>query len=190
MKAFAILFALALPAALAITPRERAQELVAKMTLDEKVSMLHGTNGPYVGNVGAIDHLGIPALKYNDGPQGFRDNAHLGTTTAFPSGMTIGATFDVAAAAAWGETMGQEFYDKGANVQLGPGLCLARVPHNGRNFEYISGEDPFLGYTMVQPVIKGIQGKKVVANAKHWWVCQSRKHASKPRRRRLQESRG
>ena len=56
----------------------------------------------------------------------------------------------------------------GANVQLGPGVCLARVPRNGRNFEYLSGEDPFLGYTLVQPVIKGIQNNSVVANAKHY----------------------
>ena len=63
---------------------------------------------------------------------------------------------------------GREFYNKGSNVQLGPGMCVARVPRNGRNFEYISGEDPFLGYQMVQPVIKGIQGEGVVANAKHW----------------------
>ena len=55
-----------------------------------------------------------------------------------------------------------------ANVQLGPGLCVARVPRNGRNFEYLSGEDPFLGYTLVQPVIKGIQGQGVIANAKHY----------------------
>ena len=41
--------------------------------------------------------------------------------------------------------MGKEFFGKGSNVQLGPGVCLARVPRNGRNFEYISGEDPFLG---------------------------------------------
>lgn len=49
-----------------------------------------------------------------------------------------------------------------------PGLCVARVPKNGRNFEYLSGEDPFLGYHLVQPVIQGIQQNKVVANAKHW----------------------
>ena len=55
-----------------------------------------------------------------------------------------------------------------SNVQLGPGLCVARVPRNGRNFEYLSGEDPFLGYTLVQPVIKGIQGQGVIANAKHY----------------------
>lgn len=53
-------------------------------------------------------------------------------------------------------------------MQLGPGVCLARVPNNGRNFEYLSGEDPFLGYTMVQPVVRGIQSKGVIANAKHY----------------------
>ena len=55
--------------------------------------------------------------------------------------------------------MGKEFYDKGANVQLGPGLCLARVPRNGRNFEYVSGEDPYLGFRMVQPLVHGIQNQ-------------------------------
>merc|ERR1719443_630644 len=68
----------------------------------------------------------------------------------------------------WGSGMGIEFAGKGANVQLGPGVCLARVPRNGRNFEYLSGEDPYLGYKLVQPVIKGIQSQKVVANAKHY----------------------
>ena len=62
----------------------------------------------------------------------------------------------------------EEFAGKGANVQLGPGLCIARIPQNGRNFEYLSGEDPFLGYTLVQPAIKGIQSKNVIANAKHY----------------------
>lgn len=68
----------------------------------------------------------------------------------------------------WGDGMGKEFFAKGANVQLGPGVCLARVPRNGRNFEYLSGEDPFLGFVLVQPVIKGIQSHNVVANAKHY----------------------
>ncbi len=45
----------------------------------------------------------------------------------------------------WGAAMGAEFFKKGANVQLGPGVNLARVPLNGRNFEYLSGEDPYLG---------------------------------------------
>ena len=71
----------------------------------------------------------------------------------------MAASWDVEAMGEWGTGMGKEFYAKGANVQLGPGLCLARIPRNGRNFEYLSGEDPYLGHTLVQPVIKGIQVK-------------------------------
>jgi beta-glucosidase-like glycosyl hydrolase len=61
--------------------------------------------------------------------------------------------------------MGKEFFAKGANVQLGPGLCVARVPRNGRDFEYLSGEDPFLGYTLVKPVITGIQGQSTATTS-------------------------
>ena len=68
----------------------------------------------------------------------------------------------------WGQAMGDEFYDKGANVQLGPGVCIARVPRNGRNFEYVSGEDPHLGYVMSAAAVRGIQSRGVVANLKHY----------------------
>merc|ERR1719223_1814841 len=80
----------------------------------------------------------------------------------------IAATWDVKAARLWGETMGEEFRDKGSNVQLGPGLCVSRIPQNGRNFEYMSGEDPSLGATLAPHAIQGIQSKGVIANAKHW----------------------
>ena len=53
-------------------------------------------------------------------------------------------------------------------MQLGPGLCLARVPTGGRNFEYLAGEDPHLGAMLAGPVVKGIQSKNIIANAKHW----------------------
>ncbi|EOD29796.1 hypothetical protein EMIHUDRAFT_468499 [Emiliania huxleyi CCMP1516] len=150
------------------TPAQRAATLVQHMTLAEKIQLTHGSCGGYVGNVCGIGRLGVPAIKMNDGPQGFRDNAHPGSSTAWPCSLAIGATFDRSAAEAWGAAMGDEFFRKGANVQLGPGVCLARVPRNGRNFEYISGEDPHLGYEMVQPAVRGIQGAGVVANAKHW----------------------
>ncbi len=144
-------------------------------------------------------------IKMNDGPQGFRDNANPGTSTAWPSAMTVGATWDTDLVYKWGEAMGkvrmrcdctlgcflsdcshllnsrysslfpcsharacQEFFGKGANIQLGPGVNVARVPRNGRNFEYLSGEDPFLGYTLVQPAVQGIQSQGVIANAKHY----------------------
>jgi len=147
-------------------PATRAAALVKAMNISEKVHMFHGSCDGYVGNVCGNERLGIPALKMNDGPQGYRDNAHPGSSTAWPCSLAIGATFDRAAAYAWGAAMGDEFYRKGSNVQLGPGMCIARVPRNGRNFEYISGEDPYLGYVMVQPVINGIQSQGVVANAK------------------------
>ena len=94
--------------------------------------MLHGdtnkTGGlPYVGNVPGNTRLNIPPLTLNDGPQGFRDNASPGTTTAWPSGLTMAASFDKDIMFEWGSGMGKEFKAKGSNVQLGPGLCLART---------------------------------------------------------------
>ena len=141
-------------------PDSRARALLAKMNLTEKIVLVHGTSGPYVGNVAGNSRLGIPSICMNDGPQGFRAQ-DAGTTTAWPSGLTVAAAFDRGLANTWGAAMGEEFVGKGANVQLGPGLCLARVPVNGRNFEYLSGEDPYLGYHLVQPVVQGIQGQGI-----------------------------
>lgn len=166
---------------------KRAELLVKNMSFSEQVAMLHGPLAPmpccechdsngtikdkgcaYTGNVVGNSRLNIPPINMNDGPQGFREAILPGTTTAWPSGLTMAASWNVESMYKWGDGMGKEFFAKGANVQLGPGVCLARVPRNGRNFEYLSGEDPFLGYTLVQPVIKGIQNNSVVANAKHY----------------------
>eukprot|EP01124_Arcella_intermedia_P035261 TRINITY_DN8933_c0_g1_i1.p1 TRINITY_DN8933_c0_g1~~TRINITY_DN8933_c0_g1_i1.p1 ORF type:complete len:742 (-),score=99.26 TRINITY_DN8933_c0_g1_i1:33-2258(-) len=150
------------------SPQDRAKALLAQMTQDEKIAMVGGVQGPYVGNVPANARLGIPAIKMNDGPQGFRDNAHPGTTTQWPSGLTLAASWDPKLFFDWGVAMGEEFAGKGANVQLGPGVNVARVPVNGRNFEYLSGEDPFLGSQFVGPLVQGIQSQGVIANAKHY----------------------
>ena len=138
----------------AASPNERARALVSRMTLDEKLVMLHGPSGneshtckssarcAYVGNVAPNSRLGIPPLNMNDGPQGFRARgiAPPGSSTAWPSGLAMAATWDPSALREWGAGIGQEFISKGANVMLGPGLCVARIPRNGRNFEYLSGE--------------------------------------------------
>ena len=138
-----------------LSPSARARELVSRMNLTEKISMACGVDGlgwgppehPYVGNVPALPRVGIPWLSLQDGPQGYRDGKYghyggaPGTSTQWPSGMTVAATFDAALAFEWGVAMGAEFKAKGANVQLGPGMNLARIPRGGRNFEYISGED-------------------------------------------------
>jgi beta-glucosidase len=147
-------------------PMTRARKLVEHMTLDEKLELFHGSCSGYTGNVCANNRLGIPAIKMNDGPQGFRYKT--ATSTSWPAAITVAASFDDAVAREWGVAMGDEFYRKGANVQLGPGVCVARVPRNGRNFEYSSGEDPYLGYRMAFGIVSGIQSQGVVANAKHW----------------------
>jgi hypothetical protein len=128
-------------------PVVRAAKLLQHMNFTEKTMMLHARDseddqmGFYIGLVETSTRLGMPWLRLNDGPQGFNDyGKHPGTTTNWPSGLTIAASFDLAMARLWGESMGAEFRGKGANVQLGPGLCVARLPLNGRNFEYMSGE--------------------------------------------------
>lgn len=102
--------------------RTRRLERSARLcrTLDEKIVMLHGpTDGPkaqcntsaacaYVGNVAPNPRLGIPPITMNDGPQGFRDNVNPGTTTAWPSGLTMAASWDIEAMLEWGDGMGKE----------------------------------------------------------------------------------
>lgn len=84
-----------------------------------------------------------------------------------PSCLTVGATWDPALALEWGIAMGEEFWGKGTNIQEGPGVNIARIMKNGRNFEYVSGEDPILGTVMVQPIVDGIQ-QNVMAISKHY----------------------
>ena len=129
------------------SPRERAEALLAQMTTEEKRHMLHGTvlrKDNYVGFVAQNERLGIPALRLNDGPQGFRDEEHPGSTTAWPSGLTVASSFDNKLAYRWGEAMGDEFAGKGANVFLGPGMNVARVPVNGETLSIAAEETPIL----------------------------------------------
>lgn len=161
---------LALVSAQLTDPTWRARKLISEMTLEEKITMLHGS-GRYTGYTGMVpsnDRLGIPPILMNDAGNGFRDDDHPGTTTCFPSALAAGATWDPNLVQRLGEMMGEEFFNKGSNVMLGPGVNVARVPLNGRNFEYMSGGDPFLGYKMVQPFVKGVQSKHVVATVKHY----------------------
>lgn len=131
-------------------PTARTADLLARMTLDDKLKMLGGgtavasSKKVFSGEVAENTRWGIPPLRLNDGPQGFRERNHsngaLGTTTQFPSGLAVASTFDVTMARKWGRAMAEEFSGKGANVQLGPGMCLHRVVNDGRNFEYMTGE--------------------------------------------------
>ena len=99
----------------------------------------------YTGTIPGNHRLGIPPLHMNDGPQGYVDTQLPGTSTAWPSSLAMATSWDVDAVEEWGRQIGAEFYQKGANVFLGPGLNLARSPYSGRVFETLAGEDPRLG---------------------------------------------
>ncbi|KAI1766711.1 glycoside hydrolase family 3 protein [Hypoxylon sp. FL1150] len=145
----------------------KASEMVAKMTLPEKVNVTTGTGwkmGPAVGNTGPAINVGFPALYLQDGPLGIRfaDNS-----TAFPAGVTVGATWNKELMYQWGNAHAVEARKKGVNVILGPCIGpLGRMPAGGRNWEGF-GADPYLQGIAAAESIKGIQDEGVMATIKH-----------------------
>lgn len=149
-------------------PQLRAQLLLAAMTLEEKIAMVHGGSegsGGYVGHVPAIPRLGIPELNLHDGPAGVAGGA-LGAT-AFPAPITVAASWNTTLMEQYGAAMAEEERDKGINVHLAPMMNIVRVPFAGRNFEGYS-EDPYLSGQMAAAAIRGIQNTGVLAVAKHY----------------------
>lgn len=144
------------------------------MTLDEKIAIVHGNNTKdgrataYVGYVPGNSRLNIPAITLNDGPEGFRAQDNPGTSTQWPSGLSSAAAWNTTMTYEFGRAMGAEFAGKGTTVQFGPGVNVARVPLGGRNFEYLAGEDPYIGIAGVAAMVKGIQSQNVIANPKHY----------------------
>jgi len=144
----------------------RVAQLVAAMTLHEKIQLVHGTGGtPYAGYVPAIPRLCVPALKLHDGPGGVADG--LTGVTQLPAPVTVAASWDTALAFRYGAVVGREEWGKGANVNLGPTVNIVRDPRWGRAFESY-GEDPFLTGEIAAAEIRGVQGEGVLAQVKHW----------------------
>lgn len=145
----------------------KASEMVTKMTLPEKVNITTGTGwqmGLAVGNTGPAVKVGFPPLYLQDGPLGIRfaDNA-----TAFPAGVTVGATWNKELMYQWGNAHAREARLKGINVILGPCIGpLGRMPAGGRNWEGF-GADPYLQGIAASQSIKGIQDEGVMASIKH-----------------------
>lgn len=183
--------ALGLPLAVAAEPAttdgasadSRAHELVSRMTLDEKIQMVHSYFGMdseklkqpkgalgSAGYVAPIERLGIPAQQIVDAGMGVTNPGGIRKgdfATAMPSGPANAATWNPELAFANGATMGREAWQQGFNVLLGGGANLHRDPRNGRNFEY-AGEDPLLAGIMAGNVIKGVQSEKVISTLKHF----------------------
>lgn len=142
------------------SPEERVEELVAAMTLAEKVTLLYGETAM---SLRAVPRLGIPALQLADGPLGIRWEK----ATAFPAPIAMAASWDPELVQRFGAAMGREYRNKGRQMWLAPGMNILRVPQCGRNFEYYS-EDPYLAGRMAVAAITGAQGEGIIACAKHY----------------------
>jgi len=139
----------------------RVEDLLARMTLEEKIDMIGGVEGFYIR---PSERLGIPKIKMADGPLGVRN---YGPATAFPAGIAFAATWNKDLTKRFGEMVGKEARSKGVHIMLSPGVNIYRAPMCGRNFEYL-GEDPYLASRMVVAYVNGVQNQGVVATVKHY----------------------
>ena len=153
---------------------ERVEDALQRMTLEEKVGVLHAQS-KFCSR--GVQRLGIPELWTTDGPHGIRpevlwDEWEQAAWTndscvAFPALTALAATWNPGLAELYGRSLGEEALYRGKDVVLGPGVNIYRTPLNGRNFEYM-GEDPLLASRMVVPYIKGLQSNGVAACVKHY----------------------
>ncbi|MFB6147028.1 MAG: glycoside hydrolase family 3 C-terminal domain-containing protein [Halobacteriaceae archaeon] len=145
---------------------ERVEGLVDRLTLDEKIALVHGDVDPIddaTGYLPGVERLGIPPLRLVDGPTGVRSH----TSTAFPSSIALAATWDPDLARDFGAALASEVRGANHDVVLAPGVNIVRVPQCGRAFEYYS-EDPELAASMGAGTVEGIQSAGVVATVKHF----------------------
>jgi beta-glucosidase len=160
-----------------LSPDRRAELVMEQMTLDEKITLLHGAGGfgqagprsnGGAGVVSGIPRLGLPDLQLADSAVGVRGAAERGRyATLLPSTIAEAATWDPKLAYEYGAMIGRELRDQQYNVSLGGGMDITREPRNGRNFEYL-GEDPILAGKLGAQWVKGLQSQKVIGDVKHY----------------------
>ncbi len=153
---------------------ERVADALSKMTLEEKVRILHAQSK---FSSAGVPRLGIPELWCTDGPHGIRPEVkwdewnQAGWTndscTAYPALTCLAASWDRELSALYGKSIGEEARYREKDVLLGPGVNIYRTPFNGRNFEYM-GEDPYLSGEMCVPYIKEVQKNGVSVCLKHF----------------------
>ena len=152
---------------------EQIPELLEQLTLEEKCSLLSGSD---FWHTQPVERLGIPALMVSDGPHGLRRQAEnadeMGLeesvpATCFPTAAALASTWDVALLEEIGRALAEEAKTQGVGVILGPGVNLKRSPLCGRNFEYFS-EDPLLAGELAAAPVAGIQSGGVGTSVKHF----------------------
>lgn len=151
------------------------KELISKMTLEEKASLLSGKD---VWQTKDIERLQIPSITLSDGPHGVRRQVgagdHLGLNasmpaTCFPTAAMVANSWDPDLGKLVGACIGEEAVAQDVCVLLGPGVNMKRSPLCGRNFEYFC-EDPYLAGKMAAGYVKGIQSNGIAACPKHFAV--------------------
>lgn len=153
------------------TADQQARDLLAQMTLDEKIQLVHGEGygvSAALGGAGVvkgIPRLGIPDLTNADSAGGV--NVVGVNATPFPAPIALAASWDPALAHSYGSAVATELRVLGFAEGLGGGVNLAREPRNGRTFEYM-GEDPVLAGNMIAQRTLGTQSQKVIATIKHF----------------------
>jgi beta-glucosidase len=149
--------------------RERARELVAAMSLEEKASLCSGRD---FWTTKPIERLGLPSICLTDGPHGVRkaagtDFTNSAPATCFPTASALACSWDVALLEEVGQALGREARAQDVQVLLGPGMNMKRSPLCGRNFEYFS-EDPTLAGNLAAAHVAGVQSQGVGASLKHF----------------------
>jgi beta-glucosidase len=148
------------------------QELISKMTLEEKIAL---TIGRDFWSTNGVERLGIASIALNDGPHGIRKPASsseigIGSSlpaTCFPTAAALACSWDTALVEEVGEALGEECLALDVQVILGPGVNIKRTPLGGRCFEYYS-EDPVLAGEMGCAFVKGVQSKGIGTSLKHY----------------------
>jgi Beta-glucosidase-related glycosidases len=161
---------------------ERIEDALSRMTLEEKVAVLHAQSK---FSSAGVPRLGIPELWCTDGPHGIRPEVlwdeweQAGWTSdscvAFPALTCLAASWDPDLALLYGQSIGEEALYRGKDVLLGPGVNIYRTPLGGRNFEFM-GEDPYLASRIVVPYVQGVQQNGVAACVKHFALNNEETH--------------
>src|SRR5919108_5739960 len=152
------------------TADQRAREIVSRMTLEEKISQLHGfRDATHNRIVLGIPRLGIPDFRITNGPAGAGPGGagQKKPATALPAPIALASTWDRDLAREYGIVAGSESRDLGNDLLEAPTINIMRVPQNGRTFEGY-GEDPFLTGQLAVAFVEGVQSQGILANVKHY----------------------
>jgi beta-glucosidase len=153
-----------------VTGDARVDKLLSQMTFDEKLTLIHGTQedpAVYQGQAGylaGVPRLGIPGLRFADGPPGVLTRHPSQGETAT---MGVAATFSRGTAEENGLVIGREDRALGIDVSLQPFVNIDRDLEFNRGYNTF-GEDPFLTSEMGVAEIRGIQSQHVMAQVKHF----------------------